>query len=183
MAQQDDGEGSPPGSAPRHEPATVQRAAPLLRRERRVVALMALGPIVLAALILLPVARHLGASAADVVGASLLYGGLVGAAAAFVAVDRFHARQCPRCREHTERGERRCPSCDYDLEERPRYACSEGHRIHLEEGRCVCGRRLQRLPTARGVGPQVRFMVKVGLWLLAFLIGMGLLLQVLDRTV
>lgn len=169
--------------APVDDPAPVRRPAALLRRERRIVALAAIAPIGLAAVVLLPVALYLGASAADVVGASLLYGGLVGAAAAFVAVDRFHARQCPRCREHTERGTTRCPACAYDLQERPRYACTEGHQVYLDAGLCACGRRLQPLPTARGVGPQVRFMVKIGVWLLAFLIGVGLLLQVLDRTV
>jgi hypothetical protein len=176
---------SEPTSDPRDdadEPTAVRSPAALSSRERRTVVLAGTVPIGLAALVLIPFAVWLRAGIADVLMGAVVYGGLVGLAAAFVAVDRFHARQCPRCRRRRGRDEPTCPACGYDLQARPRFACSEGHRTYLDDGLCACGRRLQPLPTARGVGPQVRFMVKVGIWLLAFLLGVGLLLQVLGRN-
>lgn len=164
------------------EPTPVRSPAPLTRRERRVVAVAATSPIALAALVLLPFAAAVGAGAADVVVGAVIYGGLVGAAAAFVTVDRLHARQCPRCRQRTRAAAGPCPACGYDLDTRPRYACTEGHHVYLDAGLCDCGRRLHQLPSARGVGPQVRFVVRVGAWLLAFLLGLGLILQWLERS-
>jgi hypothetical protein len=165
------------------EPARVTPPARLTAHERRLVAMAAGAPILLAAIVLVPIALLTGASAGEVVAASLVYGGLVGLAAGFVTVDRMQARQCLRCRERTAgRGAERCTACGYDLVERPRYACDERHGVFLEPGLCACGRRLKPLPTTRGVGREVRFVLKLGAWLLAFLIGVGLLLQLLDRN-
>jgi hypothetical protein len=45
-----------------------------------------------------------------------------------------------------------CAACGYDVHERPRFACTEGHRVAFEPGMCDCGRRLLALrpvPVAR----------------------------------
>ena len=160
----------------RPSPVGVQRDR-LTPRERRTVAAAAMAPVLLAVVVLIPVAMGTGASAGDVVVAALVYGGLLGLAAGFVAVDRLHARQCPRCTTRNLRRATACEDCGYDLVRRPRYACSEHHAVHLEPGLCDCGRRLQELEVARGVGREVRFMLRGGLWLLAFLVIIGLLLR------
>lgn len=145
--------------------------------EKRVVALAAAAPVVLAAVVLTPVAVMTSSSAGDVVVASLVYGGLLGLASGFVAVDRMHARQCPRCTTRNLRRATACEDCGYDLVRRPRYACSERHEAHVSPGLCDCGRRLQEIDVARGVGPEVRFMLRAGVWLLVFLVAVALLLQ------
>ena len=144
------------------------------------VALAALVPIGLAALIMLPVSLVVGATVGEMLAASLVYGGLLGLAAGFVAVDRMHARQCPRCRQRNPGGTERCDRCGYDLVERPRYACDQRHAIYLDPGVCDCGRRLHPLPVARGVGREMLFILKLGGWLLAFLVGVGVLLRLLE---
>ncbi len=154
---------------------------PLTGRERWVVVAAALTPVALAAVVLVPIAAATGADAADVVVAALVYGGLLGLASGFVAVDRLQARQCPRCRTRNLRGADACEDCGYDLVRRPRYACSERHEVHLSPGLCDCGRRLTEMPVARGIGPEVRFMLRAGGWLLAFLLVVGAILQYLSR--
>lgn len=167
------------GRAP--EPATLGHRAPLTSRQRRRAVLAGLAPIGLAALVLAPFAVTGPATLGDVIGAALVYGGLLGLAAGFVYVDRVHARQCPRC---TQPGGQagRCPTCGYDLETRPRFACEQRHAVYVEDGLCDCGRRLHRLPDVRGVGREITWMLKVGAWLLAFLLGMGLLLQIVGNA-
>ncbi len=162
-------------------PQRVTRHAPLTGRERRVVVLAALAPVGVAALVLLPVAVLTGASAVDLLGASIVYGGLVGLAAGFVTVDRLQARQCPRCRRRSARRAAVCDGCGYDLELRPRFACDERHAVYLDDGLCDCGLRLKALPTARGVAREVVFMLKLGAWLLAFLFAVALLIQGIER--
>lgn len=149
----------------------------LNRAERWTVAVAAVAPVILAAIVLTPIAIVTSASAGDVVVAAIVYGGLLGLAAGFVAVDRLQARQCPRCATRNLRRATACEECGYDLVRRPRYACSERHEIHLEPGLCDCGRRVQELEVARGIGPEVRFVLRAGLWLLAFLVVVGLLLR------
>lgn len=173
-----DGDGAGPAEEGTPPPAQLQRRPPLTAGERRTAAVVSLAPVVLAALVLVPFAVRGPATAGDVVAAALVYGGLLGLAAGFVYVDRVHGRQCPRCGRRGERGESRCPGCGYDLEERPRFACEERHATYLEPGLCACGRRLQPLPVARGIGRELAVMLKIGAWLLAFLLGLGLLLQV-----
>ena len=161
---------------PRPAPTGVGRDR-LTAGERRVVAAAALAPIGLAAVVLVPFAIATSASAGDVVVAALVYGGLLGLASGFVAVDRMHARQCPRCTHRNLRDATACEDCGYDLVRRPRHACSERHEVHLSPGMCSCGRRLQELETARGVGREIRFMLRAGGWLLAFLFVVGFLLR------
>jgi hypothetical protein len=125
----------------------------------------------------------MGAGFGEVVAATVVYGGLLGLAAAFVTVDRLQARWCPRCHRRGERGEARCAGCDYDLAHRPRFACDERHAIHLDDTElCACGRRLQLLPSARGVGREVAVSLRFGAWLLVLLIGIGLALRLLERS-
>lgn len=164
-------------------PTRARRAAPLTRREKSWVAVSALAPIGVGLVILLPIARLTSITVTDAVGAAVVYGGLLGLAGGFVATDRLQARQCPRCRERGARGRAVCAVCGYDLEHRPRFACSERHLAYLDvdgDGRCECGRRLEPLPMPRGVGPQVVATLKIGAFLLAFLLAMGVLLNVLE---
>jgi hypothetical protein len=164
------------------EPARATRPAPLTAAERRTVAVAAIGPIIVAAAVLTPVGMWMDAGIADVIGAAIVYGGLLGLAGAFVAVDRLQSRQCPRCRTRNPRRTESCPWCGYDLQARPRYTCTERHGVFLEAGLCDCGRRLQVLPTARGVWPEVRMILRIGGGLLVFLVAVGLVIQVLERT-
>lgn len=167
----------------RQGPAPVRRAAPLSFGEKRLTALLALAPIALALVVLTPIAAATGADAGEVVSAALVYGGLLGLAVGFVAVDRLQARQCPRCRSRPGRGSEVCATCGYDLEHRPRFACDERHRTYLDDdGTCACGGRLRPLPIVRGVGREIVFMVKLGAGLLVFLLAVGLVLQVVERN-
>jgi hypothetical protein len=164
-------------------PTRARRAGPLTRRERSWVAAAAVAPIVLALGVLLPVALLTTVTATDVVSAAIVYGGLLGLAAGFVATDRLQARQCPRCSRRQPPGRATCPACGYDTTVRPRFACSERHLVYLDDegdGRCTCGRWLERLPEARGVGPQVVATLRVGALLLVFLLAMGVVLSVLE---
>jgi hypothetical protein len=153
----------------------------LTRRERGLVTGAALSPVVVAVVILTPIAVVTGASPAEVVAAALVYGGLLGLAGGVVAVDRLQARQCPRCwTRRSRRREPHCAGCGYDLVAQPRYACSEACELSLEPGLCSCGRRLQELDPARGVGPQIGAMVRIGGWLLVVLLLVGAGLRLLD---
>lgn len=151
----------------------------LTSAERRRVAYAALGPVLLAVLVLTPVAVVTGATVADVLGGAVVYGGLLGLAAAFVAVDRLQARQCPVCHRRQPRATARC-HCGYDVADRPLYACDRRHATYLEPGVCDCGARLHRLRTARGLGPQVVVTLRIGGYLLAFLLAAGLIVHVLE---
>jgi hypothetical protein len=155
--------------------------SPLDSAERRKVIIAAVLPAFLAAVVLTPVAVFGGASAGDVVVASLVYGGLLGMTAGFVTYDRLQARQCPRCAQRHPRRASTCVDCGYDLATAPRYACAERHEIYLEDGLCDCGRRMQSLPTARGIGPEVVWVLKAGAWLLVFLVLVGVILQWASR--
>jgi len=161
------------------QPRRVAGYAPLTARERRSVAVAAVAPVPGVFVALLPFMLT-GATVSSLLGAAMVYGSLLGLAAGFVAVDRFHARQCGRCRERTERRALACAACGYDLVERPRFACPQRHTIYLDEGLCACGRRLAALPSPRGVGREVVLMLRVGGWLLAFLMGVGVLLRLLE---
>jgi hypothetical protein len=164
-------------------PTEARRALPLTHREKGTVAVASLAPVVVTAVLLAPVAALTTISAGDVLGAAVVYGGLLGLAAGFVATDRLQARQCPRCGRRRTRGAVACGACGYDLEARPRYACEERHLVHLDrrgDGRCPCGRHLELLPTARGVGPQVVATLRVGALLLLFLVTIGLVLNLAE---
>lgn len=133
--------------------------------------------MVLAAVVLTPFALRGPYGAIDVLTASLVYGGLLGLAAGFVYVDRLHARGCPRCGVAQASAATACSRCAYDLAARPRYACGDGHATYLDAGNCSCGRRLELLPAARGVGREVVLSLKFGGGLLVILLGVGLLLH------
>ena len=157
----------------------VPRRDRLTPSERWTVVGAATTPVLLAILVLAPIAVATSSSVADVAVAAAVYGGLLGLATGFVAVDRLHARQCPRCTTRNLRRATACEDCGYDLVRRPRYACSERHAVHVEPGLCECGRRLVELEVARGVGPEVRSMLRAGAWLLVFLLAVGLALRYL----
>ncbi len=166
--------------AVQRQPTPVARRRDALTgRERLVVAGSATAPVVVVMAVLGVIAVGGPASAADVVLAGLVYGGLLGAAAAFVAVDRMHARQCPRCGTRNLRGTVGCEDCAYDLVRRPRYACTERHAAYLDPGLCDCGRRLTELPVARGIGREIGYILRAGAWVLAFLLLVGVTLQVI----
>lgn len=111
-----------------------------------------------------------GGGTGEIAWSAVVYGGLLAAAAVVLYVDHVHALRCPRCGERFERGTRQCPACAYDVETRPRYACSERHDTYLEPGLCGCGRRLQPIPPPRGVRSQVVATVLLGVGILVFLV-------------
>ena len=150
----------------------------LTASERRIVALASAAPSAVVLLVLVPFAATGRATLAEVITAAAVHGALLGLAAGFVTVDRLQARQCPGCATRSPRGEPTCPTCGYDLVARPRWVCDQRHDVHIDPGLCPCGRRLQPLPPGRGVGREIVVMLKIGAWLLAFLMGMGVLLRV-----
>lgn len=168
--------------AVQRQPTPVaRRRDALTSRERLVVAGSAATPVVVVMLVLGAIAIGGPASAGDVLVAGIVYGGLLGAAAGFVAVDRLHARQCPRCGTRNLRGTVGCEDCAYDLVRRPRYACTERHAAYLDPGLCDCGRRLTELPVVRGIGREIGFILRAGAWVLAFLLLIGFALQFLAQ--
>ncbi|MBY5163309.1 hypothetical protein [Salsipaludibacter albus] len=161
------------------EPRQPQRG-PLTTRERGIVAAWSIAPIGVAMVAMSPFVLADRASFADLVAASVVYGGLVALATGFVAYDRLQARQCPACTARNPRDGVACSACGYDLARRPRYRCSENHVVTLDPGTCPCGRRLQPLPEPRGIGREVTGMLRVGGWMLVFLLAVGLVLQWLN---
>ena len=71
-----------------------------------------------------------------------MFGGLAALTAGVLAWEVASNRACPRCGTENAAPARRCAGCGYDVQARPRYACTEGHRVAYEEGLCDCGRRL-----------------------------------------
>lgn len=134
-------------------------------------------PFGLLLVLLLPFALLGPATVGEAVSAAAVYGVLLGLATGFVAVDRMQARQCPACTTRVAKGADSCPACAYDLENRPRYVCDQRHEVFLDPGLCPCGRRLQPLPPARGIAREIVVMLRIGAWLLAFLIGVGVMLR------
>lgn len=112
---------SDPTPAPR-------RRQSLSAAEWRVVVAAAAAPVLVALVVLLPFALLGSASGGDVAVAAVVYGGLLGLAAGFVAVDRLQARHCPRCATRNLRGATACEDCGYDMRRRPRYACEDATR-------------------------------------------------------
>ena len=84
----------------------------------------------------------------DTVGSGLvtfaMFGGLAALTAGVLAWELASLRVCPRC-GHENSTMAACAGCGYDVRERPRFACSEGHRVAYEPGMCDCGRRLLAL--------------------------------------
>lgn len=165
------------------EPVRIgaSRRDPLTRRERLRVAAAAAAPVGAVFGVLAPFALTVGHTVGRVAAAALVYGGLLGLALGFVTVDRAHARRCPRCGAAHGRPAGTCPRCGYDLEDRPRFACPQRHAVYADPGLCACGRRLQRLPVARGVGREVAAALLAGGVLLLLLVGAGLLLRLVTQ--
>lgn len=158
-------------------PRVRVRADSFTRREKRLVAFGAVGPVVLALVVLAPIGWLNDASVVDVIIAALVYGGLVGLAGGVVVADRLQARQCPACATRNARDASMCSACAYDLEARPQFTCEEKHAMHVEPGLCECGRRLRQAPQPRGIGREIRAILKAGAWLLVFLVLVGLVLE------
>jgi hypothetical protein len=99
-----------------------------------------------------------------------MFGGLAALSAGVLAWEFSSRRACPRCGTESP-SPRACVACGYDLRERPRFACSEGHRVHYEAGLCDCGRRLLALRPAP-VGRHVAraFWLAVGVFMLLLLL-------------
>ena len=164
-------------------PVPVRRAAPLTGAEKRITATLSVLPIGLALIVLLPVSAFTGSSVPEVFSAALVYGGMLGVAVGFVVVDRLQSRQCPRCQSRPDPDVEVCAWCGYDLEHRPRFACEERHGVYLDDdGPCPCGGMLRPLPTARGIGPEIVVMLKLGAGLLVALMAIGFVLQLLERS-
>jgi hypothetical protein len=167
------------------DPAVAESVGPrswrgrdaLTSAERRTVGIASAAPFGVVLVALLPFVVTGRATFIEVVLAALVYGALLGLAAAFVAVDRLQARQCPGCATRSGKGVAVCPTCGYDLATRPRFQCDQRHELYIDPGLCTCGRRLLALPPARGIGREIVVMLKVGAWLLVFLVGMGILVR------
>jgi hypothetical protein len=91
----------------------------------------------------------------DTVGSGLItfaiFGTLAALSAGVLAWELASLRVCPRC-GHENAAMAACAGCGYDVRGRPRFACTEGHRVAFEPGICDCGRRLLALrpvPVAR----------------------------------
>jgi hypothetical protein len=84
----------------------------------------------------------------DTVGSGLvtfaMFGGLAALTAGVLAWELASLRVCPRCGFENS-AMALCAGCGYDVRERPRFACSEGHRVAYDPGMCECGRRLLAL--------------------------------------
>jgi hypothetical protein len=84
----------------------------------------------------------------DSVGSGLvtfaIFGGLAALSSGVLAWEWASQRVCPRCGFENS-AVAACAACGYDVRERPRFACSEGHRVAFEPGMCDCGRRLLAL--------------------------------------
>jgi hypothetical protein len=75
----------------------------------------------------------------------VVFGGLAAITAGVLTWELVGTRYCPRCGHENARKAAGCAACAYDLATRPRFACSEGHRLAYEPGMCPCGRRLLAL--------------------------------------
>jgi hypothetical protein len=91
----------------------------------------------------------------DTLGSGLItfamFGSLAALSSGVLAWELASLRVCPRC-GHENATMAVCAGCGYDVAARPRFACSEGHRVAFEPGMCDCGRRLLALrpvPVAR----------------------------------
>ena len=106
----------------------------------------------------------------DTVASGLLtfamFGGLAAVTAGVLAWEVASGRTCPRCRTENRAPLSRCAGCGYDMRARPRFACTEGHRVAYAEGLCDCGRRLLRLHPV----PLGRHLLRVVCFALAFFV-------------
>jgi hypothetical protein len=108
----------------------------------------------------------------DTIGSGLvtfaIFGGLAALSAGMLAWELASLRLCPRC--GLENAGAACARCGYDVRSRPRFACSEGHRVAFEPGLCDCGRRLLALrPVPVGRHALRALWLALGLFLLLLL--------------
>jgi hypothetical protein len=109
-----------------------------------------------------------------------MFGGLAALTAGVLAWEVASSRACPRCGTENVAAAGHCTGCGYDLQARPRYACTEGHRVAYEEGLCECGRRLLAVRPA----PVMRHALRAVWFMLAFLlvfVAIGILSTLLGR--
>lgn len=98
-----------------------------------------------------------------------MFGSLAALSAGVLAWEVASRRVCPRC--GTESGDpATCTACGYDLRARPRFACTEGHRVAYEGGLCDCGRRLLPLRPMALSGRLLRTFWLAVAFFLAFLV-------------
>jgi hypothetical protein len=106
----------------------------------------------------------------DTVASGLLtfamFGGLAALTAGVLAWEVASGRTCPRCHTENPTPLSTCVGCGYDMRTRPRYACTEGHRVAYAEGLCDCGRRLLPLQPV----PVGRHLLRTIWFALAFLV-------------
>jgi hypothetical protein len=112
----------------------------------------------------------------DTVGSGLItfavFGGLAGLSAGVLAWELASLRICPRCGLENTATET-CAGCGYDVRTRPRFACSEGHRVAFEPGMCDCGRRLLALrPVPVGRHAMRAAWLALGFFLLLLIVAM-----------
>lgn len=157
--------------------AVPRRNPPLTMRERLIAVAIGFSCVAAAGLASFPVALRTGSGVVDVLWSAFVYGGLLGSAVVVVYLDRAYARQCPRCGDRYGRDEARCARCGYDVVDQPRYTCSEAHEVYLGPGRCDCGLWLQRLTPPDSLARQLGGVLKLGGWMLALLLVVGLLLR------
>ena len=105
----------------------------------------------------------------------LMFAGLFGGTAAFLAHEVAAFRRCPRCGLQQEGRPGTCADCGYDVRARPRYVCEQGHGSY-EPGVCRCGRRLHEY-VPPDVSGRVRRMLWAGAALLVALVVTGLLVR------
>jgi hypothetical protein len=116
-------------------------------------------------------------SAASGLVTFVMFGGLAGLAAGFLAWEVASNRVCPRCAREQAAAAPVCAACGYDLRARPRFVCSEGHRPAFEPGLCDCGRRLVPLaPAPIGTHLLRTVWVAVGFFVAVVLVGLVLTL-------
>lgn len=117
----------------------------------------------------------LGHDMAQTTVSFVVFAALFGGTAAFVGPELVRHRTCPRCGLQQSGRVGDCDACGYDVKQRPRFVCSEGHASY-DAGLCDCGRRRQ-LWTPPDVARHVRRSVLFGAALLAAMLIAGLLLN------
>jgi hypothetical protein len=95
-----------------------------------------------------------------------MFGGLAAMTAGVLAWEVASGRTCPRCQTENRAPLSNCAGCGYDMRARPRFACTEGHRVAYAEGLCDCGRRLLPLHPV----PVGRHVLRAIWFALAFLV-------------
>lgn len=151
---------------------------PQLRpRERRVVWLAGVVPVLVAAATLTVLASVGRGTLTDVVVGTVVYGGILGITAAVLSYERTTSAHCPRCDATGPVRRDACEACGYDLAERPLHRCASRHPAYLEDGLCECGQRLSPVVRERGLGRELTRILWAGVWVAALLLGVWMWLR------